>query len=71
MTIENKPQRAAYFVKYKKSLSRFQKEKRRLQNNEYRKQARMSWSAERLAKQKEYNRNYYLNNKTKLNDDGK
>tara|TARA_R110000823_G_scaffold310803_2_gene435918 strand:- start:1384 stop:1638 length:255 start_codon:yes stop_codon:yes gene_type:complete len=63
---EIKAKRAAYIVQWRKNLSRFQKEKRRLQMNEYRKQARTNWTPERLEKSRELNRIYYLKNKEKL-----
>ncbi len=63
---EKKAQRAAYMVNYRKNLSKFQKEKRRLQNSEYRKKLRMTWTIEQLEKERERNHNYYLNNLEKL-----
>ena len=63
---EKKAQRAAYMVNYRKNLSKFQKEKRRLQNSEYRKKLRMTWTTEQLEKERERNHNYYLNNLEKL-----
>ncbi len=63
---ERKAQRAAYMVNYRKNLSKFQKEKRRLQNSEYRKKLRMTWTTEQLEKERERNHNYYLNNFEKL-----
>lgn len=63
---ERKAKRAAYMVNYRKNLSKFQKEKRRLQNSEYRKKLRMTWTTEQLEKERERNHNYYLNNFEKL-----
>lgn len=63
---EKKAKRAAYMVNYRKNLSKFQKEKRRLQNSEYRKKLRMTWTTEQLEKERERNHNYYLNNLDKL-----
>ena len=63
---ERKAKRAAYMVNYRKNLSKFQKEKRRLQNSEYRKKLRMTWTTEQLEKERERNHNYYLNNLEKL-----
>ena len=63
---ERKAQRAAYMVNYRKNLSKFQKEKRRLQNSEYRKKLRLTWTTEQLKKERERNHNYYLNNLDKL-----
>ena len=63
---EKKAKRAAYMVKWRKNLSRFQKEKKRLEMNEYRKKARESWTPEQLEKSRERNRTYYANNKEKL-----
>ena len=63
---EKKAKRAAYMVQWRKNLSRFQKEKRRLEMNEYRKKARENWSPEQLEKSRERNRTYYANNKEKL-----
>ena len=60
---ERKAKRAAYMVQWKKNLSRFQKEKRRIQMNEYRKYARTKWSPEYLEKMRERNRTYYAKNK--------
>ena len=63
---EKKAKRAAYMVQWRKNLSRFQKEKRRLEMNEYRKKARENWTPEYLEKMRERNRTYYKNNKEKL-----
>lgn len=63
---ERKAKRAAYMVNYRKNLSKFQKEKRRLQNSEYRKKLRLTWTTEQLEKERERNHNYYLNNLDKL-----
>jgi hypothetical protein len=63
---EKKAKRAAYMVQWKKNLSRFQKEKRRIQMNEYRKKARENWTLEYLEKVRERSRTYYKNNKEKL-----
>ena len=63
---EKKAKRAAYMVQWRQNLSRFQKEKRRLQNSEYRKKVRKSWTPEQLEKSRELNRIYYANNKEKL-----
>jgi len=63
---EKKAKRAAYMVQWRKNLSRFQKEKRRLKMNEYRKKARKNWTPEYLEKMRERNRIYYANNKEKL-----
>ena len=63
---ERKAKRAAYMVQWRKNLSRFQKEKRRLEMNEYRKKARESWTPEYLEKMRQRNRTYYKNNKEKL-----
>ena len=60
---EKKEKRAAYMVQWRKNLSRFQKEKKRLEMNEYRKKARENWSPEQLEKSRERNRVYYANNK--------
>tara|TARA_R110000868_G_scaffold203220_1_gene451035 strand:- start:62 stop:310 length:249 start_codon:yes stop_codon:yes gene_type:complete len=60
---EKKAKRAAYMVQWRKNLSRFQKEKRRLEMNEYRKKARENWTPEYLEKVRERNRVYYANNK--------
>ena len=60
---ERKAKRAAYMVQWRKNLSRFQKEKRRLEMNEYRKYARTKWSPEYLEKMRERNRTYYAKNK--------
>lgn len=60
---EKKAKRAAYMVQWRKNLSRFQKEKRRLEMNEYRKKARTKWSPEYLEKMRERNRIYYAKNK--------
>ena len=63
---EKKAKRAAYMVQWKKNLSRFQKEKRRIQMNEYRKKARENWTLEYLLKVRERSRVYYAKNKEKL-----
>ena len=63
---ERKAKRAAYMVQWKKNLSRFQKEKRRIQMNEYRKKARENWTLEYLEKVRERSRIYYSKNKEKL-----
>jgi hypothetical protein len=63
---EKKAKRAAYMVQWKKNLSRFQKEKRRIQMNEYRKKARENWTLEYLEKVRERSRTYYAKNKEKL-----
>ena len=63
---ERKEKRAAYMVQWRKNLSRFQKEKRRIQMNEYRKKARENWSLEYLEKVRERSRNYYAKNKERL-----
>ena len=60
---EKKAKRAAYMVQWRKNLSRFQKEKRRLIMNEYRRKARENWTPEYLEKVRERNRVYYANNK--------
>ena len=67
MTDEDKrAKRAAYMVQWRKNLSRFQKEKRRIQMNEYRKKARERWTLEYLEKVRERSRTYYAKNKEKL-----
>jgi len=63
---EKKAKRAAYMVQWRQNLSRFQKEKRRSKENEYRKKARENWTPEQLEKSRELNRIYYANNKEKL-----
>ena len=63
---ERKAKRAAYMVQWKKNLSRFQKEKRRIKMNEYRKKARENWTLEYLLKVRERSRIYYAKNKEKL-----
>ena len=63
---EKKAKRAAYMVQWRQNLSRFQKEKRRIQMNEYRKKARENWTLEYLEKVRERSRIYYKNNKEKL-----
>ena len=63
---ERKAKRAAYMVQWKKNLSRFQKEKRKLQNSQYRKKVRESWTPEQLEKVRERSRIYYAKNKEKL-----
>ena len=63
---ERKAKRAAYMVQWKKNLSRFQKEKRRIKMNEYRKKARENWSLEYLLKVRERSRIYYAKNKERL-----
>ena len=63
---ERKAKQADYMVQWKKNLSRFQKEKRRIQMNEYRKRARENWSLEYLEKVRERSRIYYAKNKEKL-----
>lgn len=63
---ERKAKRAAYIVQWKANLSRFQKEKRRIQMNEYRKRARENWTLEYLEKVRERSRIYYAKNKEKL-----
>ena len=60
---ERKAKRAAYVVQWRKNLSRFQKEKRRLEINEYRRKARENWTPEYLEKMRERNRTYYAKNK--------
>lgn len=65
---EKKAKRAAYMVQWKKNLSRFQKEKRRIKMNEYRKKARENWTLEYLLKVRERSRVYYAKNKEKLLD---
>ena len=60
---ERKAKRAAYMVQWRKNLSRFQKEKRRLEMNEYRRKARENWTPEYLEKVRERNRVYYAKNK--------
>lgn len=60
---QRKAKRAAYMVQWRKNLSRFQKEKRRIEMNEYRKKARKSWTPEYLEKMRERNRIYYAENK--------
>ena len=63
---EKKAKRAAYMVQWRQNLSRFQKEKKRLEMNEYRKKARESWTLEYLEKVRERSRIYYAKNKEKL-----
>ena len=63
---EKKAKRAAYMVQWRENLSRFQKEKRRLQNSQYRKKVRESWTPEQLEKVRQRSRIYYANNKEKL-----
>lgn len=63
---ERKAKRAAYMVQWRANLSRFQKEKRRKQINEYRKKARENWTLEYLEIVRERSRTYYKNNKEKL-----
>ena len=63
---ERKAKRAAYMVQWRKNLSRFQKEKRRLEMNEYRRKARENWTLEYLEKVRERSRIYYAKNKEKL-----
>lgn len=63
---ERKAKRADYMVQWKKNLSRFQKEKRRIQMNQYRKKARENWTLEYLEKVRERSRTYYAKNKEKL-----
>ena len=63
---EKKAKRAAYMVQWRQNLSRFQKEKRKLQNSQYQKKVRESWTPEQLEKSKELNRIYYAKNKEKL-----
>jgi hypothetical protein len=63
---ERKAKRAAYMVQWRKNLSRFQKEKRRLEMNEYRRKARENWSLEYLEKVRERSRIYYAKNKEVL-----
>ena len=63
---EKKAKRAAYMVQWRANLSRFQKEKRRLQNSQYRKKARENWTLEYLEKVRERSRTYYAKNKEKL-----
>lgn len=63
---ERKAKRAAYMVQWKKNLSRFQKEKRRIKMNEYRKKARENWTLEYLLKVRERSRIYYAKNKERL-----
>lgn len=63
---EKKAKRAAYMKQWKKNLSRFQKEKRRIKMNEYRKKARENWTLEYLLKVRERSRIYYAKNKEKL-----
>lgn len=63
---ERKAKRAAYMVQWRKNLSRFQKEKRRLLMNEYRKKARENWSLEYLEKVRKRSRIYYAKNKERL-----
>jgi hypothetical protein len=63
---ERKAKRAAYMVQWRKNLSRFQKEKRRLEMNEYRRKARESWTPEYLEKVRQRSRIYYSKNKEKL-----
>jgi hypothetical protein len=63
---EKKAKRAAYMVQWRQNLSRFQKEKRRSKENEYRKKARTKWTPEQLEKSRELNRIYYAKNKEKL-----
>lgn len=58
---EKKAKRAAYNVEYKKNLSRFQKEKRRLATNKYRNKKRSERTPEEIEKQKEYNKIYFKN----------
>lgn len=60
---ERKAKRAAYVVQWRKNLSRFQKEKRRLEMNEYRRKARENWTPEYLEEMRERNRVYYAKNK--------
>ena len=60
---ERKAKRAAYVVQWRKNLSRFQKEKRRLEMNEYRRKARENWTPEYLEIMRERNRTYYAINK--------
>jgi hypothetical protein len=50
-------------VQWRKNLSRFQKEKKRLEINEYRRKARENWTPEYLAKVRERSRVYYSKNK--------
>lgn len=63
---EKKAKRAAYVVQWRANLSRFQKEKRRSKENEYRKKSRTEWTPEQLEKSRELNRIYYAKNKEKL-----
>ena len=63
---ERKAKRAAYMVQWRQNLSRFQKEKRKLQNSQYRKKVRESWTPEQLEKVRQRSRIYYANNKEKL-----
>lgn len=63
---ERKAKRAAYMVQWRANLSRFQKEKRRIQMNEYRKKARENWTPEQLEKVRQRSRIYYSKNKEKL-----
>jgi len=63
---EKKAKRAAYMVQWRQNLSRFQKEKRRSKENEYRKKLRTKWTPEQLEKSRELNRIYYAKNKEKL-----
>ncbi len=63
---EKKAKRAAYMVQWRQNLSRFQKEKRRSKENEYRKKLRNEWTPEQLEKSRELNRIYYAKNKEKL-----
>jgi hypothetical protein len=63
---EKKSKRAAYMVQWRQNLSRFQKEKRRSKENEYRKKLRTEWTPEQLEKSRELNRIYYAKNKEKL-----
>ena len=53
---EKKAKRAAYMVQWRQNLSRFQKEKRKLQNSQYQKKVRESWTPEQLEKSKELNK---------------
>ena len=63
---EKKANRADYMVQWKANLSRFQKEKRRKQMNEYRKKARENWTLEYLEKVRKRSRIYYSKNKERL-----
>lgn len=63
---ERKAKRAAYMVQWRANLSRFQKEKKRLQVQAYNKKRYDARTPEDIEKKKQINREQYLKNIDKI-----